>query len=69
MIFQLECKESVECYCTETHVGVIVGVSVRINKWSRGMFGSCSQPIKANKIIFRAELEILNIQSEQQQRQ
>ena len=22
MIFQLECKESVECYCTETHVGV-----------------------------------------------
>ena len=51
MIFQLECNESVECYCTETHVGVIVGVSVRINKWSWGMFGSCSQPIKANKII------------------
>ena len=21
-IFQLECKESVECYCTETHMGV-----------------------------------------------
>ena len=28
------------------------------------MFGSCSEPIKANKII-RMELEILNIQSEQ----
>ena len=51
MIFQLECKESVEYYCTETHVWVIVGVSVRINKWSWGMFGSCSQPIKADKII------------------
>ena len=22
MVFQLECKESVKCYCTETHVGV-----------------------------------------------
>ena len=30
------------------------------------MFGSCLQPIKANEIIL-CELEILNIQSEQQQ--
>ena len=34
-----------------THVGVIVSISVRINKWLSGMFSSCSQPIKANKII------------------